>query len=62
MDEAAQEREELILTFQKELQQLNSTNITREQQMMEDFEWKLREMEKEHKKKLQEKDRQLEVS
>ncbi|RXG54039.1 hypothetical protein Avbf_05356 [Armadillidium vulgare] len=62
LDEAAQEREELILTFQKELQQLNSTNITREQQMMEDFEWKLREMEKEHKKKLQEKDRQLEGS
>lgn len=49
------------MTFEKELKHLNSTNAAREQQMMEDFEWKLREMEKDHKKKLEEKEKQLEV-
>ncbi|CAL4107369.1 unnamed protein product, partial [Meganyctiphanes norvegica] len=60
LDEAAQEREELIQTFEKEMANLTAINTTREQQLMEDFEWKLREMEKEHKKKLDEKNRLLE--
>ncbi|XP_071542009.1 uncharacterized protein [Panulirus ornatus] len=60
LDEAAQEREELIATFEKELQNMNTRNSNREQQLMEDFEWKLREMEKEHKKKLDERDRKAE--
>nr|XP_053646368.1 rootletin-like isoform X2 [Cherax quadricarinatus] len=60
LDEAAQEREELINTFEKELQNMNTMNSTREQQLMEDFEWKLREMEKDHKKKLEERDRKAE--
>ncbi|XP_066972140.1 trichohyalin-like isoform X9 [Macrobrachium rosenbergii] len=60
LDEAAQEREELIATFEKELQNINTMNSNREQQLMEDFEWKLREIEKEHKKKLEEKDRMAE--
>ncbi|XP_068234835.1 uncharacterized protein [Palaemon carinicauda] len=60
LDEAAQEREELIATFEKEFQNINTMNSNREQQLMEDFEWKLREIEKEHKKKLEEKDRMTE--
>lgn len=40
---------------------MTTMNNTREQQLMEDFEWKLREMEKDHKKKLEEKDRKAEV-
>lgn len=60
LDEAAAEREELIATFEKELQNMTTMNSTREQQLMEDFEWKLREMEKDHKKKLEERERKAE--
>ncbi|KAK3868371.1 hypothetical protein Pcinc_026230 [Petrolisthes cinctipes] len=60
LDEAAQEREDLISTFEKEFQNMTTMNNTREQQLMEDFEWKLREMEKDHKKKLEERDRKAE--
>ncbi|XP_042219491.1 mucin-17-like isoform X2 [Homarus americanus] len=60
LDEAAQEREELIATFEKEFQNMNTMNSTREQQLMEDFEWKLREMEKDHKKKVEERERKAE--
>lgn len=60
LEEAAQEREELIASFEKEFQNINSMNSNREQQLMEDFEWKLREIEKDHKKKLEEKDRMAE--
>ncbi|XP_076056387.1 uncharacterized protein LOC143034339 [Oratosquilla oratoria] len=60
LDEAAQEREELITTFEKEMQNVNTINTSREQQLLEDFEWKLREMEKEHKKKMDEKERMCE--
>lgn len=41
---------------------MTTMNTTREQQLMEDFEWKLREMEKDHKKKMEERDRKAEVS
>ncbi|XP_063885716.1 serine/arginine repetitive matrix protein 2-like isoform X2 [Scylla paramamosain] len=61
LDEAAQEREDLISTFEKEIQNMTTMNSTREQQLMEDFEWKLREMEKDHKKKMEERDRKAEV-
>lgn len=61
LDEAAQEREDLIATFEKEIQNMTTMNSTREQQLMEDFEWKLREMEKDHKKKMEERDRKAEV-
>ncbi|XP_063885721.1 trichohyalin-like isoform X7 [Scylla paramamosain] len=60
LDEAAQEREDLISTFEKEIQNMTTMNSTREQQLMEDFEWKLREMEKDHKKKMEERDRKAE--
>ncbi|XP_069167155.1 cingulin isoform X2 [Procambarus clarkii] len=60
LDEAATEREELINTFEKEFQKMTSMNTAREQQLLEDFEWKLREMEKDHKKKLEERDRKAE--
>ncbi|XP_050712801.1 trichohyalin-like isoform X3 [Eriocheir sinensis] len=60
LDEAAQEREDLIATFEKEIQNMTTMNSTREQQLMEDFEWKLREMEKDHKKKMEERDRKAE--
>ncbi|MPC78040.1 hypothetical protein E2C01_072513 [Portunus trituberculatus] len=40
---------------------MTTMNSTREQQLMEDFEWKLREMEKDHKKKMEERDRKAEV-
>ncbi|KAK4292200.1 hypothetical protein Pmani_035010 [Petrolisthes manimaculis] len=60
LDEAAQEREDLISTFEKEFQNMTTMNSAREQQLMEDFEWKLREMEKDHKKKLEERDRKAE--
>lgn len=33
---------------------------SKEQQMMEDFEWKLREIEREYKRKMEEKDREAE--
>ena len=40
---------------------MTTMNSNREQQLMEDFEWKLREMEKDHKKKMEERDRKAEV-
>ena len=40
---------------------MTSMNATREQQLMEDFEWKLREMEKDHKKKMEEREKKAEV-
>lgn len=61
LDEAAQEREDLIATFEKEIQNMTTMNANREQQLMEDFEWKMREMEKDHKKKMEERDRKAEV-
>ena len=61
LDEAAEEREELLTTFDKEIQTINAMHATREQQLMEDFEWKMREMEKEHKKLVEEKERKAGV-
>ncbi|CAL4133557.1 unnamed protein product, partial [Meganyctiphanes norvegica] len=57
LDEAAQEREDLINTFEKELEGITTINQNREQQLMEDFENKLREIERDHKNKIEERDR-----
>lgn len=62
MDEAAQEREELLATFEKEIEKLNSLNTAREAQMLQEFEDKLKELETDHKRKLEEKDREAKVN
>ncbi|KAF2363812.1 hypothetical protein FHG87_005431 [Trinorchestia longiramus] len=62
LDEAAQEREELLTTFEKEIEKLNSLNAAREAQMLQEFEDKLKELEQQHKNKLEEKEREAKTA
>lgn len=52
------EREEILEAAEKEIQQTKNIAIETEQKMMDDFEWKLREIEGEYREKL----RNLEAS
>jgi len=56
------EREELLATFEKEVENINAVNAKKETEMLKDFENKLKELEKEHKQKLSEKEKQQEVN
>lgn len=52
-------KEEKVLIdkkWEEEFEKLRTVNITKEQQMMDDFEWKLREVEKVCKKRLMDKE------
>ena len=46
------EREEILEAAEKEIQQTKNIAIETEQKMMDDFEWKLREIEAENRNKL----------
>ena len=61
LDEAADEREELILAFEKEMQEVDSAHVAREQQMLADFETQLREVHKTHKQAIDDKEQQYQV-
>ncbi len=60
LEEALQERELIQDRFEKEFETIRTMSSSKEQQMMEDFEWKLREIEREYKRKMEEKDREAE--
>lgn len=43
--------------WEEEFEKLRTVSMTKEEQMMDDFEWKLREVEKSCKKRIEEKER-----
>ena len=51
-EQALVEREEILEAAEKEIQQTKNIAIETEQKMMDDFEWKLREIESENRDKL----------
>ncbi|XP_052131671.1 myosin-9-like isoform X2 [Frankliniella occidentalis] len=60
LDEALEEAlEDTTARFQKEFEELRTVHADREQQLLADLEWKLREVQSASKKKVDEKDRTL---
>ncbi len=60
LDEALEEAlEDTTARFQKEFEELRTVHADREQQLLADLEWKLREVQAASKKKVDEKDRTL---
>ena len=54
LEEALVEREEILEACEKEIQHERTIAIETEQKMMDDFEWKLREIESEYRTKIRE--------
>lgn len=52
LDEALKQKSILQKRFESEFNQLRSTSTAQEQQLLDDFEWKLREVEQSCKKKI----------
>lgn len=50
------EKDAIQERFEKDFEKLRTVNTDREQQLLDDFEWKLREVEQACKKRLEEKD------
>lgn len=57
IDDAAREKEEIDKKWQQDFEQLRTINIMKEQQLLDDFEWKLREVEQKCKKRVQDTDK-----
>lgn len=53
LEKALTDQEEMENKYEKEFENLRTLNSGREVQMLEDFEWKLREVERNCKKKIQ---------
>ncbi|XP_066903435.1 uncharacterized protein [Halyomorpha halys] len=53
LEKALTDQEEMEAKYEKEFENLRTLNSSREVQMLEDFEWKLREVQKACKKKMQ---------
>ncbi|KAK9752453.1 hypothetical protein QE152_g4185 [Popillia japonica] len=60
LDEALKQKTDVDKKWEEEFEKLRTLNMVKEQQTLDDFEWKLREVEKSCKKRLQEKDKDLE--
>lgn len=60
LDEAVAQKNAIMTKHEKEYEQLRTVNSDREQQMLDDFEWKLREVEKSSKKRIEEKTKEAE--
>jgi len=60
LDEAVEQKKAIMTKHEKEYEQLRTVNSDREQQMLDDFEWKLREVEKNSKKRIEEKTKEAE--
>lgn len=56
LDEALAEKIAIQEKFEREFEKLRSVNCDREQKMLDDFEWKLREVESACKKRLEDKE------
>lgn len=57
LDEALKQKSILQKRFESEFNQLRNVNTAQEQQLLDDFEWKLREVEQSCKKKILEADK-----
>lgn len=60
LDAAIEEKQNITKRWESDFEKLRNVNSDREQQMFNDFEWKLREVEQTCKKKLEEKERKTE--
>lgn len=60
IEEAVKQKEIVDEKWQKDFEQLRTINIMKEQQLLDDFEWKLREVEQKCKKRLEDIDRKTE--
>ncbi|PSN47607.1 hypothetical protein C0J52_04581 [Blattella germanica] len=58
LEEALEEKALVKCQFEKDFEKLRTVNTDREQQLLDDFEWKLREVEQACKRRLEEKDKQ----
>ena len=61
MEEALVERREILEAAAKEIENEKTIALQTEQKMMDDFEWKLREIEGENRNKLRDMERSLEI-
>lgn len=60
IDDAVKEKEIMDQKWQKDFEQLRTINILKEQQLLDDFEWKLREVEQKCKKRVEDIDKKTE--
>ena len=60
LEEALEEKALVLARFEQDFEKLRTVNTDREQQLLDDFEWKLREVEQSCKRRLDEKDKALE--
>lgn len=60
LDEAVAQKKAVMTKYEKEYEHLRTVNSDREQQMLDDFEWKLREVEQSAKKRIEEKTKEAE--
>ena len=61
LEEAIVERQEILEAAAKEIENEKTIALQTEQKMMDDFEWKLREIEGENRNKLRDMERSLEI-
>nr|CAD7589030.1 unnamed protein product [Timema genevievae] len=57
LEESQEEKMAIQARFEKDFERLRTVNTDREQQLLDDFEWKLREVEQVCKRRLEEKDK-----
>lgn len=57
LDETLKQKQRLQAQFEEEYEKLRTVHSDREQQLLDDFEWKLREVELTCKRKLEDKDK-----
>ncbi len=57
LDETLKQKQKLQAHFEEEYEKLRTVNSDREQQLLNDFEWKLREVELNCKRKLEDRSR-----
>lgn len=60
LEEALKDKELVAKTWEQNYEKMRTVNIIKEQELLEDFEWKLREIQQTCKKKLQDKDKNIE--
>ncbi|PNF29288.1 hypothetical protein B7P43_G08942 [Cryptotermes secundus] len=60
LEEALEEKALILARFEQDFEKLRTVNTDREQQLLDDFEWKLREVEQACKRRLEEKDKAAE--
>lgn len=61
MEIAAKQKQEIEKKWRTDFEKLRTVNILKEQQLLDDFEWKLREVQQTCKKKLDDKDKDVET-